>query len=327
MADTSIEWTNKTWNPVVGCARVSPGCENCYAERMAHRLELMGQERYVGLTRKTARGRVQWSGMARFVPEMLSAPLRVKKPQMWFVNSMSDLFHDDITNEQIASVFGVMAACPRHTFQVLTKRPERMTEWFRWCGESRGSSPYVNHETSLCVYEAEKVTGEAFGVKCQWPLPNVWLGVSVEDQKRANERIPLLLQTPAAVRWISAEPLLGEITLTNVVRESIGRNALAVDSPSMGQWPAERHLDWVVVGGESGYGARAFNAEWARKVVRECAAEGIPCFVKQLGAYPYADKGGRDFPLDLRGKNRKGGDMTEWPEDLRVRQWPKVTGG
>lgn len=318
MADTSIEWTNKTWNPIVGCSRVSPGCENCYAERMAHRLELMGQERYVGLTRKTARGRVQWSGEARFVPEMLGAPLRVKKPQMWFVNSMSDLFHEDITNEQIAAVFGVMAACPQHTFQVLTKRPERMVEWFRWLREE-SENDYPSTADEWSAYTAgelgdgseESQTNAFWRMRARWtaafaetpwPLPNVWIGVSVEDQKRADERIPLLQQVPAAVRWLSVEPLLERVDLLYAAFN--GADSLS----------AMAGVDWVVVGGESGHGARPFNEEWARLVLSQCKTAGVPCFVKQMGAKP----------VELRLQSNKGGDMAEWPEDLRVRQWPKA---
>src|SRR5690606_22560010 len=176
---TTIEWTQGTWNPVSGCTRVSPGCDNCYAMRQAHRFSGNCQP-YEGLT-TIRRGKVDWTGSVRFVPEMLEVPLQ-RKPTTWFVNSMSDLFHESLTNEQIASAFGGMAATPQHTYQILTKRPKRMREWFGWLDGRR-------------------------------PLHNVWLGVSCEDQARADERIPHLLSTPAAVRFVSAEPLLGPIAL------------------------------------------------------------------------------------------------------------------
>ncbi|HEX2677839.1 MAG TPA: DUF5131 family protein, partial [Polyangiales bacterium] len=240
MAESSIEWTDATWNPVRGCARVSPGCENCYAERVAARFGAPGQP-YEGLvsyksrvsglryTNPKAAGSwtaPRWNGNARFVPEMLDAPLRWKKPRRIFVNSMSDLFHDDITNEQIAAVFGVMAACPQHTFQVLTKRPARMKAWFdkvREIGATvaaklpRVQTSDPQRYTKLFIADqAEGILQRAlWGCELEvtppfaWPLPNVWLGVSAEDQQRADERIPLLLQTPAAVRFVSAEPLLG----------------------------------------------------------------------------------------------------------------------
>jgi protein gp37 len=217
----------------------------------------------------------------RLVPEKLTEPLRWKKPRRVFVNSMSDLFHEDLSAAYIADVFAVMARTPQHTYQVLTKRPERM----------------------LMLLLAPPAGVEP------WPLPNVWLGVSVENQHFADERIPLLLQTPAAVRFISAEPLLDAVDLSPFLPvETIGGVEL------------ERWLDWVIVGGESGPGARPFNIEWARSIVQQCQAAGVPVFVKQLGRFAIDDSNGTAFRMALR--STKGGESSEWPADLRVREFP-----
>lgn len=281
---TKIQWTDETWNPVVGCSRVSPGCENCYAERVAHRGLT---DRHRGLTVVGKHG-PRWTGEARFVPEALSKPLHWRKPRRVFVNSMSDLFHDDITFEQIAAVFGVMAATPHLTYQVLTKRPARMLEFMRWIGRTSG-----------CATE--------------WPLPNVWLGVSVEDQRRADERIPLLLECPAAVRFLSGEPMLEAIDLRRWTNDEHGRRHIG----------APAGIGWVIVGGESGPGARPCSLGWIRSVVEPCGAAGVPVFVKQLGARPQLwERDGIHGFLHLR--DRKGGDPSEWPEDLRVQEFPEV---
>lgn len=287
---TKIQWTDEVWNPVVGCARVSPGCANCYAERVAHR-GLTKHHR--GLTVVGNHG-PRWTGEARFVPEAQWKPLHWRKPRRVFVNSMSDLFHDDITFEQIAAVFGVMAATPHLTYQVLTKRPARMLEFMRWIGRAT-----------------------------EWPLPNVWLGVSVEDQRRADERIPLLLECPAAVRFLSVEPMLEAIDLRRWTNDEHGRRHIG----------APAGIGWVIVGGESGPGARPCSLGWIRSVVEQCGAAGVPVFVKQLGADvrgPWGNrKNGQPWSEDyihLKHNiiDRKGGDPSEWPEDLRVQEFPEV---
>ena len=202
---TGIEWTDETWNPISGCSRVSPGCEHCYAERMDHRLRGVAGEEWRPWTAPNAAYNV------RLYPERLEAPLRWRKPRRVFVNSMSDLFHEEVPDEYIDRVFAVMALCPEHVFQVLTKRPERMRDYL-------SESPRVPTSTEYRVDEAmDGICGErgwhSPGLQA-WPLPNVWLGVSVEDQRRADERIPLLLETPAAVHFLSCEPLLGPIDLS-----------------------------------------------------------------------------------------------------------------
>lgn len=222
MADSNIGWTDKVWNPVVGCSRVSAGCERCYAEAFANRLEGMGQARYRGLTVIGKQG-ARWTGEVRTVSEVLGAPLHWRKGRRIFVNSMSDLFHDKVPFEYVAAVFGVMAACPQHTFQVLTKRPDRALAFFNWLARQAATANGADrpmpeafaalaYAQRLCAERALTVETTAIGCR-PWPLPNVHLGVSCEDQATADERIPILLQCPAAVRWISAEPLLGPLDL------------------------------------------------------------------------------------------------------------------
>lgn len=323
MTTTSIEWTERTWNPVRGCSRVSPGCDNCYAMNMAHRFSGPGKP-YERLT-TIRRGKVDWSGVARFVPEMLDAPLRVRKPTTWFVNSMSDLFHHSVTNEEIAAVFGVMAACPQHTFQVLTKRAERLPEWFNWYEGSSGTgaSPYAAVLEALSIVPtrpdwhlgADRVKRAADTTP--WPLPNVWLGVSAEDQKRADERVPRLLETPAAVRFVSLEPLLGPIDMFAFIRGEIRDKALGVLIGDTGRrLPG---IDWVIVGGESGPGARLADLAYTRAIIEQCKAAGVAVFHKQAGANVLDSDYGL-HPLTL--KSRKGNDPSEWPEELRVREMP-----
>ena len=293
MSDHSgIEWTDATWNPVTGCTKVSPGCANCYIERQT-------PMRVAGL--RFVRGHIPIELHAN----RLDAPLRRRKPTVYFVNSMSDLFHEDVPDAFIARVFDVMATAVRHTFQVLTKRPERML-------------------ATLLTLAERHTAQDGSG----WPLRNVWLGVSVENQRFADERIPRLLETPAAVRWISAEPLLEAIDVTPYVTGD------ALAAPGPGGYRPGPALDWIVVGGESGPGARVFDLAWARSLRCQCLAAKVAFFVKQLGSHAQDADGslhGRyaaggithEFPKLL---DRKGGDPTEWPADLRVRDYPHVTG-
>jgi protein gp37 len=276
---TGIQWTDATWNPVRGCSRVSPGCEHCYAETMAGRFCGPGQP-YEGLVKlnggRGAGKRSKWTGVVRMVPEHLADPLRWRRPRRIFVNSMSDLFHEQLSDEDIAAVFAVMAAAPRHTFQVLTKRPERMRDWFRWLEGAAERSRSIfpaddttwrrNHVMWAAARRAD-VDLAASRHDHQWPLPNVWLGVSVEDQRRADERIPLLLDTPAAVRFISAEPLLGPIDFRRVP----GFNRVGLN---LQDW-------WVIAGAESGRGARKMDLDWVRSIRDQCAAARVPFFYKQ----------------------------------------------
>jgi protein gp37 len=325
----SIEWTDRTWDPTRGCSRASEGCHNCYAERVAHRFSGVGKP-YEGLV--DTKGR--WTGEVRLVPERLAEPLRWRKPSMVFVDSMSDLFHPEIPDEYIAAVYAVMAASPRHTFQVLTKRPDRALAWFEWLeGTARRYEPVFSARDhgwrrghalhAAAVWRG--VEGTRATDADHWPLPNVWIGVSVEDQATADERIPLLLQCPAAVRFVSYEPALGPVNLTQIDYPGLNlAPTFRFDALRGGGRQTETpwRVDWVSVGGESGAGARPCNVEWIRAVVRQCESAGVACYVKQLGAMPVLHTG-----LELRLRDRKGGDPAEWPEDLRVREWPDARQG
>lgn len=281
MADgTHIEWTDATWNVVNGCSVVSPGCTNCYAMRLAG-TRLKHHPSRAGLTIDTKAGPV-WNGDVRFNEKVLLDPLRWKRPRKIFVCAHGDLFHEKVPVQWLDQVFAVMAAASQHIFQVLTKRPERLREY---------------------AYEAMGC-GEHWLAHCErshapmWPLENVWMGVSAEDQRRADERIPILLDTPAAVRWISAEPLLGPIDLsewfvcpnwsdeipmdmTTGLRECCAE----CDYTGIAGFTGLPILDWVVAGGESGPGARPMHPDWARSLRDQCAAAGVPFLFKQWGAF------------------------------------------
>jgi protein gp37 len=305
---TAIEWTDETWNPVVGCERVSKGCDYCYAKQIH-------DNRYKAFLagKKVAPQYAVPFETVQLMPERLDYPRHWRKPRRVFVNSVSDLFHEDVTDEFLRAVFAVMADAKQHTFQILTKRPQRMLEF---------------------LVGRTVMYGD--------PLPNVWLGVSVENQACANYRIPLLLQTPAAVRFLSCEPLLGPLNLDKVGRGpwysplegwALDESGLAAESPCA-------MIDWVIVGGESGAKARPCNVEWIEEIVRICRDTFVPCFVKQLGAVPMESEQtwrARELTRVLSVKNRKrvpegfvgwsmadkkGGDPLEWPLDLRVREFP-----
>jgi len=224
MAETSIEWTDATWNPVAGCTILTAGCTNCYAMRMAARLEAMGVEKYRGLTRKTG-GRAKWTGKIKLDRPALAIPAKWSKPRRVFVNSMSDLFHQDVPADFIARVWNVMAETPRHTYQILTKRPDRMIE---------------------IVPDLPK-------------LPNVWLGTSAEDS-RVLHRIDELRRVPAAIRFISFEPLIG----------SVAGASLA-------------DIHWAIVGGESGPKARPMDPVWVDEIESMCRRADTAFFFKQWG--------------------------------------------
>jgi protein gp37 len=357
-AQTSIEWTKKTWNPTRGCSRVSPGCDHCYAMREARRHDHPGGA-YEGLTRIGSRG-VDWNGVVRLVPEMLDAPLHWREPQRIFVNSMSDLFHESLPDTAIDQIFAVMALASRHTFQILTKRPDRMRAYLENPTVRRaaiayqmGAIAYGHGSPEGGVMQSGGIVADHWRAGTYWPLPNVWLGPSVEDQATANLRIPILLQTPAAVRFISLEPQLAHVDLAAFLYRnrdprhlycprclySTNRQETACPNDGASLHRGDVALDWVIVGGESGPGARPFNVAWARSVVAQCKAAGVPVFVKQVGARPFwkesfdANSRGPGWSVRIQGAeidstyrlhDRKGGDMAEWPwEDLRIREFPK----
>lgn len=291
MGTTSIEWTNKSWNPIRGCSRVSSGCERCYAEKQAHRFSGKGGA-YEGLTRLTKHGPV-WTGKIKLVPEVLDQPLRWKKPARIFVNSMSDLFHEDVPDEFIDRVFAVIATAihRKHAFQVLTKRPDRMLRYFQ--------EPARRDLVYQAAYKFGYGAAMCGGTKAPIPVPNVQLGVSCEDQKTAEERIPLLLQTPAAVRFVSLEPLLGAININPFVRWTGKQSGLP--QPLSNALEALKDLpgiDWVIVGGESGPKARPCHPDWIRSLRDQCAAAGVPFFFKQWGEWaPALEKVGEFKPI------------------------------
>lgn len=332
---TAISWTDATWNPLRGCSKVSAGCKNCYAEKIAYRFGGPGRP-FEGLVH-----RGHWTGEVRFIAGKLDQPLRWRKPRMIFVNSVSDLFHENVPFETIAAIFGVMAASPRHTFQVLTKRAGRMREWFEWVSRPGVDGLSAARYVWLGAYAEEagvdsKRFWEATDGEWAWPLPNVWIGVSVEDQATADERIPLLLATPAALRFVSYEPALGPVTFRHLQPKDPPTeiDALAgthgVLRPHGGKNAA---LDWLIVGGESGPGARPCDVAWIRSTVEQCREAGVKCFVKQLGARAvrdvYSEHLGQweDEPRELHLPHPKGADPSEWPEDLRVQEMPEADRG
>lgn len=304
MADRSpIEWTDTTWQVVTGCSVVSPGCTNCYAMRLAG-TRLQHHPSRAGLTIDTKAGPV-WNGQVRFNAEWLTQPLCWTRPRMIFVAAHGDLFHDGVTDAQLDHIFAVMALCPQHTFQVLTKRPGRMRAYLAEPVRRQAAIAAVEKVLRLPLYtglgQKQRALADQRRTRERWQdardrlagcyLANVWLGVSVEDQARADERIPVLLDTPAAVRWISAEPLLGPVGLKGVSADRqrqwnylTGETGVMhpVDGPDFDVGP---RLDWVVAGGESGPGARPMHPDWARQLRDQCAAAGVPFLFKQWGSW------------------------------------------
>lgn len=368
MGDKSgIEWTDATWNPVAGCSPVSEGCRNCYAARQALRMGSNPNEKVRAAYGGTAemRGtdssrRAVFTGRVNLLADRLDQPLRWKRPRRVFVNSMSDLFHPDVPFEFIDLVFAVMALAPQHTFQVLTKRPHRMAEYMvalarqDRCLEGLGELHAAAAQFGIGTEEEWEAA-----LTSDWPLHNVWLGTSVENQEAAEERIPPLIRTPAAVRFLSCEPLLGPVK----IRRGWVHAGFPAHITRSGCSGANLNLHWVIVGGESGPGARPCDVAWIRDLVRQCGAAGVATFVKQLGAVVW-DRNDAGFdtdaevwtetgeptcptawpeplevehdvrgfreeyqgaPVRVRLRSTKGGDPSEWPSDLRVRQMPDAT--
>lgn len=315
MSKTKIDWADMVWNPVTGCSKISEGCQNCYAERMTKRLQLMAPKKYS-------------QGFAvKCHHEALQEPLKIKKSQRIFVCSMSDLFHNDVPFEFIDRVFAVMALCPQHTFIVLTKRPQRMAEYCQRLGKHASKDP-------VSLASVEFAPEGSFFWKLTdigWALPNVWLGVTAENQARADERIPILLQIPAAVRFVSIEPMLGPIDLgfdiatckccfprwksrwirlNRHIRADfplalIEGNGQSQASPGLYRAESNKHgalhinglgvrpseatalaaPDWIICGGETGPGARPMHPDWVRSLRDQCAAANVPFFFKQWGEW------------------------------------------
>lgn len=332
---TKIEWTDATWNVLRGCTRVSQGCVNCYAEGIAARFSNPGAP-FHGLAKRTTGG-PRWTGEIGFAEHLLDQPLRWKRPRRIFVNSMSDLFHEKVTDDQIDRIFAVMALCPQHTFQILTKRPERMRDYVTGPAVRRIVGLYQRRLLARASGEVRRI--DAFDIACDkvglveeypeahivprlqdrglkagWPLPNVWLGVSIEDQATADARIPQLLAAPAAVRFLSIEPMLGPISLRCIPWTASDRgfvDALTgkTQHPETRARYPDRHpdvmgLDLVIVGGESGPHARPMHPAWARFLRDQCVAAGVPFFFKQWGEW---------MPVE-RLLPSQPGHVTVWPD-------------
>ena len=281
MGNTKIEWADRVWNPVTGCTKISPGCQNCYAERMAKRL----------------RGRCGYDADEPFRvtlhPERLEEPMRWLKPSMVFVCSMGDLFHDDVPDEFIHRVFATIGQCPQHTFIILTKRPKRMKAFIE------------------DYYAYKSPSGDEQGLHIQ---PNVWLGVTAENQEMADRRIPILLQIPATVRCVSVEPMLGPVDLTRVGGDWHGHGRIDALNGRRNieeyifeyslRWKTERceKIDWVICGGETGPDAWPMHPDWVRSLRDQCQASGTKFFFKSWGEWvcrPWSSDNGRKRELCL----------------------------
>lgn len=350
---SSIEWCDASWNPLrarnlrtskVGwhCQKVSPGCTNCYAERLNRRLGTGRDYKPLGDI-----------GELFLDEKTLIAPLGWRKPRRVFVCSMTDLFGEWVPDQWIDQIFAVMALAPQHSFQVLTKRADRMREYVSEPGRLsevvEAAAALSFDEVSVAGRSGEPLQGTTLNVSDdpedpeirvaspRWPLSNCWLGVSAEDQERLDERVPELLATPAAVRFVSAEPLIGPLRFDRI---PIPKGELGLKLGTQLLLRRQDYgLDWLIIGGESGPGARPMDIAWARDIVRQCREAQVPVFCKQLGARPVMAEAewraaprlitpkGRDLGehlVQLALEDRKGGAMEEWPEDLRVREFPEV---
>jgi protein gp37 len=310
---SNIEWTNATWNVVTGCTRVSDGCDHCYIERTP-------PFRMTG--RRFDKPSIGGTTGVTLHPNRIATALRWRKPRRIFVCSLADLFHDKVPVAFLDEVFGVMAVAHQlrgHVFQILTKRPARMRSYLRtewpilglpggYFTSTRQAIASAAHRWAIDRVNAGPLS-ESIEQGPAWPLPGVWLGVSVENQQWADIRIPILLDTPAAVRWVSAEPLLGPLDLSPWFVHPIFNPAYRIarcgqgsphsqhvvehgpdeprNCPGTGGYPAKRRgcLDWIVCGGESGPGARPMHPDWARSLRDECVEAGVPYFFKQWGEY------------------------------------------
>ncbi len=327
---TTIEWTQRpgtkgeTWNPTTGCNKISAGCKNCYAEIMHRRLAAMGQRKY---------DRAFSAGVVTHA-DTLTIPFGWKKPRTVFVNSMSDLFHADVPFEFIDQVFAIMALTPQHTYQILTKRPERMAEYFATRDKFVAIPPTVIKPFAAKFMPENQVVMSEMR---QHPLPNVWLGTSVENQATANERIPHLLRVPAAVRFLSCEPLLGAVDLKVAPLHQWPTGEYWL--PNKGEsddWKYHMHridgIHWVIAGGESGPGARAMHPNWAHSLRDQCHAAGVPIFFKQWGEWEPIDQPWKqDSPTPLATNeqwlNYEGGQGFHGEHVWRMRRVGKHASG
>ncbi|MFF7954060.1 DUF5131 family protein [Streptomyces griseorubiginosus] len=319
MADTTgIEWTDCTWNPVTGCTKISEGCDNCYAETFANRW------------RGTTGHHFETGFDLTLRPDRLRLPLTWHKPRRIFLNSMSDLFHQDVPDRYIAQVFAVMALAPQHTFQILTKRHARM--------RSLLSSPSFWHQV------AHEGREHFIGCQQDWlavgamlagdPLPNVWLGVSVENQQWADIRIPALLTTPASIRFLSCEPLLGPVDLERAVIPLGSERGHGLTASYVHTGDCCRRglhgINWVIVGGESGRNARPMHPQWARDLREQCERAAVPYFFKQWGEFAPEAHGhdrGATVLIDSHGRTSSDTDTPAGPDTVRMRRVGKKAAG
>ena len=287
MKEHKISWLNipgfipETWNPIIGCSKVSPGCENCYAEKQAHIRRFNAKTaQYKEVVVKSPHDPRygEWNGTTAFVLSQLTKPAEWTKPRAIFVCSMGDLFHEHSDFEKIDAVFSVMSDCDQHLYILLTKRPERMAAFWKWKAEQHG---------------------------IPWqPKPNVWLGITAENQEQANKRIPILLQVPAVKRFVSIEPMLGPVKLNQLIREEDGHAWVddcltGFKAHGAGGWYANK-LDWVIVGGESGPNSRPVHPDWVRSVRDQCQEAGTPFFFKQWGEWLPMDHASDDRFLKIK---------------------------
>lgn len=323
MSETPIEWAHppgfkgETWNPTLGCSKISPGCKKCYAIRSVRRMSGNPNAKIAaanaGLVVLTGAG-LNWTGKINLIRERLNLPLKRKAPTCWFVNSLSDLFHEDIPDEFIDEVFAVMALCPQHRFMVLTKRAQRMFLYM-----TAGMSKMDARRRVQDVVDGYGHRAIADSLIDGWPLPNVWLGISCENQNTATDRAEFLRATPAAVRFVSQEPQIEAIDWTPEMLAGIHQ---------------------VIQGGESGPDSRPFHLQWAIDTKAACYRSGVAWYMKQAGANLIAHQCGVLYDVHFPGrpkmehlegdsymvhlKNKKGGDLAELPPALRVREYPKV---
>ena len=324
-ARSSIEWTDASWSPVRGCSIESPGCTNCYAMKQAHRWPQFGR-----LTKPSAKGMV-WTGEVRALESLVMIPFSWREPRLVFVNSQSDTFHQKVPTAFLDFMFAVMWLRPQHVFQVLTKRHARMHEYFSDVETVHRVREIAERIATNVRIRVPEISDDSRG----FVLPNVWLGVSAENQKYADERIPALLATPATIRFVSCEPLLGPISLhpaADLGYRLLSRWYGANGFDETGSQPERDRMtgffpriDWVITGGESGPRARECEIAWVRSIIEQCQRAGVAVFNKQLGARPIDSHPERtELKRAVKLRDHKGGDMTEWPEDLQVRQFPTV---
>ncbi|PJN96670.1 phage Gp37/Gp68 family protein [Amaricoccus sp. HAR-UPW-R2A-40] len=327
---TSIEWTRgpdgspgATWNPITGCTLVSEGCRHCYAAQLAA-TRLKNHPSRAGLARLNAAGEAKFTGEVRLNEQWLVEPLRWRRPRRIFVCAHGDLFHEGVPDEWVDRVFAVMALAPQHTFQVLTKRPERARSYMlglelNWERRlvDRGAADFgdevacfiANFINGWIAPRGTPFAGDPANGSCErWPLPHVWLGTSVEDEATADARIPHLLAAPAAVRFLSAEPLLGPVDLTEIAVPRPDLRASVVLDVLRGWGGPINRLDWVIVGGESGKHARPMHPDWVRALRDQCQAAGVAFFFKQWGEW---------VPGEIAGPNTRSIDAATWWD----RQW------